>query len=169
MERRNFRQRGLKKSIARAGKRIEALKDLENRYSWCRLIVFFGGIGISFALYWVAETFSWASLGATLIIFNIVAYFHRRIKKSIKSYRIWQKIKSTQLARMMLDWENIPDSSFKLSGGCDHPFDLDFVTPCINYWISPYPMRVAVCWACGYWKECRTRQRLRSDSRLLKS
>jgi ABC-type multidrug transport system fused ATPase/permease subunit len=125
MERRNFRQRGLKKSIARAGKRIEALKDLENRYSWCRLIVFFGGIGISFALYWVAETFSWASLGATLIIFNIVAYFHRRIKKSIKSYRIWQKIKSTQLARMMLDWENIPDSSFKLSGGCDHPFDLD--------------------------------------------
>jgi len=60
----------------------------------------------------------------TLAAFSIVVYFHRRITRSIARHTILLYIKSTQSARIRLDWEHIPPVS---SNGIrtEHPFEID--------------------------------------------
>ncbi len=60
----------------------------------------------------------------TLAAFSVVVYFHRRITRSIARHTILLYIKSTQLARIRLDWEHIPPVS---SNGIrtEHPFEID--------------------------------------------
>jgi len=125
MDQRKLRQRTLEKAIAFSEKRIESLKELENRFSWYRLLAFFGGLGIAFALYWVSEALSWVVFFAAIIIFNIVAYYHRRVERSLRKHTTWGSIKAAQLARMQLDWDKIPESTLKPSGNTEHPFESD--------------------------------------------
>lgn len=125
MNQRKLRQRTLNKAIAYSGKRIRALKDLENRFSWYRILAFFGGLGIAFALYWVSEIVSWVFFFAAIIVFNIIAYYHRRIERSLRKHTTWGSIKATQLARMQLEWDKIPESTLKPSGNTGHPFESD--------------------------------------------
>src|SRR2546427_656429 len=59
-----------------------------------------------------------------LLAFSIVAYFHRKVERSITRHKIWQQIKATHVARIKLDWANIPSISSK-SPVTDHPFETD--------------------------------------------
>jgi hypothetical protein len=43
-----------------------------------------------------------------------VAFFHRRLEKGIRRHQIWKEIKTSQLARMNLDWKKIPESNLLL-------------------------------------------------------
>jgi len=65
-----------------------------------------------FAAWLVSQTgdarLVWASIAVSVIAFVIVAFYHRRLDQWSEKHKIWKKIKSTQLARMKMDWDNIP-------------------------------------------------------------
>ena len=60
----------------------------------------------------------------TLAIFSIVVYFHRRVTRSMARHTMLLLIKSTQLARMRLDWEHIPPVPSN-DIRTEHPFEID--------------------------------------------
>lgn len=72
----------------------------------------------------LGNQFVW-TLNAILIIgLSIVVFYHRRIKRSIARHEIWLKIKSTHLARLNLDWKNIP-SPLSIVPEPEHPYEID--------------------------------------------
>jgi len=124
MNQRVIRKQALENLVRRIQNQILKLQKISNRFSWYRLIIFFGGLGIGFLIYWYHVTLSWIIIGITLLVFNIVAYFHRQIEFSLKKHQIWLELKRTHIARMTLDWANIPAVPFSKSL-IDHPFAVD--------------------------------------------
>ena len=116
------RRDALERQIARLTRRIIILDQRSNRYSWARVALFFSGIALTLIasiakLWWLAVVFA---LLAT-IVFSAVAYFQGKIDRSIVRHKVWSSLKGTHLARMRLDWENIPAvrATSLLTG---HPF-----------------------------------------------
>lgn len=83
------------------------------------------GMGLGIAVYYlIVEWLGWSIMASTLVVFNIIAFFHRRVLRSIDKHKIWLNIKSTQVARMQLDWGNIPLPNYK-EQHLNHPFEID--------------------------------------------
>lgn len=124
MNTRKNRIRVFGNQIRRLQKRIGLLKKVSLRFSWYRLGIFLAGLGLAFAIYWINVKAGYAVLGVGLIIFSIVAYFHRRIERSLKKHEIWLELKKTQLARMQLHWDGIPEPPTQ-APSATHPFEVD--------------------------------------------
>lgn len=62
-----------------------------------------------------------------LAAFLVVAAYHNRLESRIHRLRLWQQIKQTHLARIRLDWAQIPERPASIP--TNHPFagDLDLV------------------------------------------
>ncbi|MBE3560698.1 MAG: hypothetical protein IMW89_15985 [Ktedonobacteraceae bacterium] len=121
----------LERQIQRARARVKRLEALSSRYSWVRVGIFFGGLGL--ALLVAIPTTWWIGVLLaimTLLIFAVVAHFHGKIERSIARHNAWIYIQFTHVARMKLDWEHIPTAD---SGSVqdEHPFesDLDITGP----------------------------------------
>ena len=115
----------LEREIERLERRIKALEPLSNRYSWTRVFIFFAGLGLSLIM--LISTSWWLALPTAIITiaaFSIVAYYHRRLDRSIAIYTIWRHIKAAHVARMKLDWQHIPDA-YTDALRQDHPFEHD--------------------------------------------
>lgn len=115
----------LERQIARLQRRADALIPLSNRYSWSRVAIFFIGLALSVLL--VALIAWWAGLACfilTVVVFGIVAHFHRRLEQAITSYTLWMHIKEAHVARMQLNWERIPAVEETAPQG-EHPFEFD--------------------------------------------
>ncbi len=56
-------------------------------------------------------------------IFAFLVYYHNLLKKRIYRYRLWYKIKETNLARIRLEWDKIPEKVYPVSA--EHPYALD--------------------------------------------
>lgn len=115
----------LEREIGRVETRIRALEPRSNRYSWIRVLIFFGGLSLSLVMliaigWWLALPLA----VITLVTFGIVAYYHGRLDRSIAMYTIWQHIKASHVARMKLDWQHIPDAYSDTSPE-GHPFEYD--------------------------------------------
>jgi DNA mismatch repair ATPase MutS len=80
-------------------------------------------IGVGLA-YFASDWWGWCAIAVTLVVFNIVAYFHRQIDRSSKRHEIWRVIKRRQIARMRLDWSSIPGTDYQ-EPDLDHPFEID--------------------------------------------
>lgn len=125
MVKRTSRWRALNQQIFRLENRLQQMAQRSRRFSVLRLLIFLLTAGLYIlATYWLNENFAWALAGAGLIVFNIVAYYHRRLERSAKRHRLWLQIKTTQLARMRLDWTAIPDP-VEQPPERDHPFEVD--------------------------------------------
>ena len=119
------RLHALENQIKRLKRRIAILDQRSNRIGWLRVAIFFTGALLSILAYFLEGW--WLLLtGAvlTLSIFSIVAYFHARINRSITRHKIWMQIKSTHVARMQLDWSDIPVAQSS-EPPMDHPFAVD--------------------------------------------
>ncbi|MFL5692496.1 MAG: hypothetical protein ACJ795_11880, partial [Ktedonobacteraceae bacterium] len=117
----------LEYQVARLHRRVAILNQRSNKYSWIRLAIFLGGFAISIIVFILFQGWWFIISGVLfLTLFNIVAHYHRQIDRSITRHTIWLHIKSTQIARMQLDWRNIPPVQDSSAPG-DHPFanDLD--------------------------------------------
>lgn len=124
-KKRTSRQKALKNQVNRLDCRIVAMQALSRRCSWYRLLIFLiGGAAVFITAFWISETLSWILFALFLIVFNIVAYFHRRLERGIKRHQIWLKITKNHLARMKLDWEKISEPNLKLPFS-DLPFEID--------------------------------------------
>jgi hypothetical protein len=116
--------KALSRQIVRLQKRIQNLQRLNNQFSWYRLGIFFGGLGFAFLVYWFNVPLSWWVIGGTLIVFNFVAWLHRRTERSLKKHQIWHEMKITQQARILLDWPRIPAVP-EFPHSLSHPFEVD--------------------------------------------
>ncbi len=113
-------------------KRIDALiqKGLRasSLFSRWRLILFIVALVSTITLYRTA----WFHAGngafvAFAAIFLFVAAYHNRLEDRIHRLRQWRRIKEGHLARLRLDWEQIPERSH--SNPAQHPYaaDLDLI------------------------------------------
>ncbi len=114
----------LKNLIRRTENKVNYLRKRTNAFSWYRLFIFLGGIVLSFIFFWIDKPLTIGFIFFFIIGFNIVAYYHRRYEASLKKFEFWLKIKSTHLARMLLDWEKIPVPPYQ-KPQADHPFEID--------------------------------------------
>lgn len=119
------RLRSLERQIKKLQRRIVILDVQSNRIGWLRVAIFFSGALLSFLAYFFQ---GWwlvlISVVITLTVFSIVAYVHARINRSITRHKIWMRIKSTHVARIKLDWDDIPVAQ-STEPQTEHPFAID--------------------------------------------
>jgi hypothetical protein len=119
------RLRVLRQQVARLEGRLAQLRQQSYRYSWVRLGVFGLGLIVAAAAFWLAGGWLFGPmLLAGLAAFGLAVAAHRRLNRSLARHDTWRRLKLAQLARMTLDWANIP----ALSGfqpQFEHPFEAD--------------------------------------------
>ena len=104
-------QSALEYQILRLGQRLESWQALSRRYSWLRLGLFiFGGLATWAAVVLDGSQAGWFAFGFALGLFSIAVYFHRRLDGWIEKLKIWRGLRLDQLARLTLQWEQIPPS-----------------------------------------------------------
>lgn len=119
------RLRSLERQIKKLQRRIVILDVQSNRIGWLRVAIFFSGALLSFLAYFF-QGWWLVLIGVviTLTVFSIVAYVHARINRSITRHKIWMRIKSTHVARIKLDWDDIPVAQ-STEPQTEHPFAID--------------------------------------------
>lgn len=95
-----------------------------------RLAIFLAGLICTVTLY----KLNWyqsgnLSLALFLAIFIAVAAYHNKVEAQIHRLRQWTQIKRTHLARMALDWGNIPTRPTDERSSHPYAADLDLVGP----------------------------------------
>ena len=115
----------LTRQVTRLDRRLAALGQAANRLAWVRLGAFIAWIGLTGVV--------WAQWGALtmllpgvlgLVGFILAVRAHARVKRSIARHRAWQTLKQTHLARLHLDWENLPPALFT-AARTDQPLERD--------------------------------------------
>jgi ABC-type multidrug transport system fused ATPase/permease subunit len=126
VSRQEERLHALERSIQRLQRRLIYLRQRSDRYSWIRLAIFLLGIALSILLFFLTGWLWGLLMGViTIVAFSIAVYYHRRIEHSITRHNIWLSIKSTQVARIQLDWEHIPATLAREQLITAHPFETD--------------------------------------------
>ncbi len=99
----------LLKLVEKLNYKISKLTQLSKYYSIARLIVFVIGV-ILFLGFYITNYKSTALLFAATfsLVFIVLIIKHSRVEKSIKKFKVYLKIKKENLARLNLDWNNIP-------------------------------------------------------------
>jgi ABC-type multidrug transport system fused ATPase/permease subunit len=119
------RLQALERQINRLQRRLTLLNRRSNRYSWTRVAIFFLGTVLTGVAFWLLGWPGGVLLGVlTLLVFSVVAYYHRKIERSITRHTIWLQITKTQIARMQLDWQHIPVVNAGTQEA-NHPFEID--------------------------------------------
>ncbi len=124
------REHTLKRGLAK-GKHLLAIgSKASTSFTRWRLVIFLTAFFTCLALYKAAwfHTGNLALLGF-FTLFLTVTYFHSTLKSRLHRLIQWTQIKHTNLARLRLDWQEIPPHSFPAPA--DHPYanDLDIVGP----------------------------------------
>ncbi len=119
------RQKVLNRQLSRLSRKLSEMGDQNSRYSWARLaIVIVGGIGTFLAFFfgpvWLGRIFLFLSISA----FVTAVYYHRRLDRSILRFQIMEQHTRRQVARMNLDWKQIPPPDPAASDP-EHPFETD--------------------------------------------
>jgi hypothetical protein len=120
------RAQALQRQIDRLGKRIERLHRISNRLSWLRLGIFSTGLllgGVIWYFFGLGYLF-WGDVTLTLGLFVVIVLRHRRLNYNIDQHTVWRQIKLAHLARMHLDWDQLPGVS-RFQPHYSHPFEAD--------------------------------------------
>ena len=99
----------LKSLINRLEQREKKLQSISDKISRFRLVIFLLGVILFFILFFSVSNIT-ALIEAVIffIMFGIAANIQSKIDNGIKRLRHWKKIKKTHVARINLDWDNIP-------------------------------------------------------------
>ncbi len=125
MNEKQERIRLLETQIKRLQRRIDRWRPISDRYSWTRVSIFFVGLALSVAAlitvgWWLAVPL----LLLALLIFGIVAHFQGKLDRSISRHALLMHITAAHVARIKLDWEQIPAVPTVDPRG-EHPFEFD--------------------------------------------
>jgi len=119
------RRQALERQVERLRRRSVELNQQSGRLSWLRAAIFFGGLVIIGAiLYFFGIWPFWFSLAIFTILFGVAIFYHRRVEERLLRHQGWQQLKLTQIARMQLDWSQIPALS-RYEPDPEHPFEAD--------------------------------------------
>ena len=124
MDNKQERLQALERQIGRVKGRIDRLEEISDRFSWVRVTIFFVGLALAVIAFFFIKWWALNIFALMLIIFNIVAYYHRHIERSLVRHRVWVQMLLTQIARMELHWERIPGVQTQ-QPGANHPFAID--------------------------------------------
>lgn len=103
------RRADLTRLVEKLDHRKEDLKGLSRKYSNYRLLLLVVETVVFFVLFFVvSNTAALISIAAFLAAFAVIANFHSKLDNGIKKLEVWIKIKTANLARLNLDWKNIP-------------------------------------------------------------
>ncbi len=97
------------KIISGLNRRIELLSRKSDKFSTVRLLVFVIGLIISISGYFISNIAGWIITFISLAAFSLVVHFHNRLLEGMRKCHAYMKIKEENLARMKVDWGNIPD------------------------------------------------------------
>lgn len=109
---RSILREAISNQLRRIESRLEILKAWDSRISRYRLGTFAGGI---VALYLAAQT--GRPMIAILVLVAFLGFFiwlvsrHQKVEKQQQQFTIWKNIRNTHLARMNLEWEQIPETT----------------------------------------------------------
>ncbi len=124
MNKYELRKKLLNTRITYLAPRIQQLEKNFSRWGWARVASSLIGVGAIFLGFNRGEEVGWMVFLVVAAIFTVVSIYHRRFEKSLKKHQIWARMKAVQLARMKLDWANIPYTPTKTIHP-DHPFNVD--------------------------------------------
>lgn len=113
-----IRKHALERQIRRIRRMLARGEAAQNRFSRFRPAVFALGILLAAWLGW------WPFWLAAVFISLDMAYV-ARLQRIIRRQRLWLTIKTTQAARIALDWEAIPYRAASHESMADHPFEID--------------------------------------------
>ncbi len=113
------------RQIQRLQQRIGQLDRRSNRYGWIRVGLFFAGLLLGlcvafFAGWWLGVL----CFLLAMLIFSLVAYYQQRVDRALTRHKVWLHLKETEVARMRLDWNAIPDA-YTPEQQTEHPFEAD--------------------------------------------
>jgi len=115
----------LQKRIERFERRLAALNRRSAIFSWLRLGIFSGGLFASLIVFvTIGPQAGIGFLLITMIAFSAAVIVPRRISDSIARHTIWIRLKKQQIARIELNWPQIPLPPFLLVAP-QHPFGAD--------------------------------------------
>jgi ABC-type multidrug transport system fused ATPase/permease subunit len=115
----------LEHQIDRLQRHLDELDRRSNRLSWLRFAIFFPGLALCVAVFFlVGWPYALGLLIVVIVAFSVAAYYHRKVERSITRHTIWRQIKAAHMARMRLDWEHMPVVNEPPTQS-DHPFEVD--------------------------------------------
>jgi ABC-type multidrug transport system fused ATPase/permease subunit len=120
----------LQKQIARLQRRTEFLNQISRKYWNARRIIFIAGAVLALVFCNVSGTRTgWFVAGLLTILFFVVTILHNRVRESINRVSLLIDIKRLQIARIHLDWDQLPPVEHSSTAYAGHPFatDLDIV------------------------------------------
>jgi hypothetical protein len=124
MTSRNLLLKNLENGIERFGKRLIKLEAESKKFGLFRLFTFFGGVIFFFiSFFFLSEEAVWGTIILFALLFGIITGILNKIEYGIKKNKIWLKIKKTHIARIKIDWKNIPVRYSAQDPS--HPFDAD--------------------------------------------
>jgi ABC-type multidrug transport system fused ATPase/permease subunit len=125
MDLRTRRIKELENSIIRFNTKLIALQKKSRSFGYYRLFIFLLGLLLFlFSFFYLTQLITWIFLAIVLIAWGIVTSIFNKIELEIKKCKLWIRIKKDSLARMRLDWSNIPNKDFTETLN-DHPFESD--------------------------------------------
>jgi hypothetical protein len=105
-------------------------RRVSERFTTWRFAIFAVGLLGSIVPHKLGWTlFGNAVLAAGFILFFIVAWYHNRLEDRLHRLRLWQGIKRTHVARLNLDWSNIPLRPPAIPERHGYANDLDLAGP----------------------------------------
>jgi hypothetical protein len=125
------REEQLEKKIRRFETRGGELQSWNDRLARIRLAVFLSALAVSVFLFFTFGPMVWFWGSLLLSIpFIVTVRFHREIESAQGKLHIWLQIQRAHLARIRLDWEQIPPT-LSVPDRFVHPFarDLDLLGP----------------------------------------
>lgn len=113
----------LRRHIQRLDRRHTSLKKRSDQLAGQRLMVFFGGLVVIFFSFQFGEVVALGVTLAWMALFGSLIVQYQRVMHMQTLFHTQRQIKADQVARLLLDWDNIPPSA--VSAPPEHPFASD--------------------------------------------
>ena len=122
----NSRKDYLFNLIEKLKSRKTYLQRISRNYSFFRLSILISEVILFFILFFfVSNTSALISIAVFLTVFSITAHYHSKVDRGIKKLEFWIEIKKTHIARLNLDWDNIPSLNIPFEKLQPNEIDLD--------------------------------------------
>ncbi|MGQ0666113.1 MAG: MutS family DNA mismatch repair protein, partial [Nitrospiraceae bacterium] len=123
-----LREPQLERLLRRIAALIRKGQRASSAFSRWRLILFIAALLCAITFYKIAwfQIGNW-SLATFVTVFAVVAGYHNRLESRIHRLRQWQRIKRSHLARIRLDWEQIPERAHPIPSQHPYATDLDLI------------------------------------------
>lgn len=123
MDIRRNRLAALERHIQRLDRRLTHYNRISEDLTRWRLMIFVGGLFAVLVGLAIHNTVALVITIIWIVIFAALVYRHRRVTSTIEQFNLWRSIKQTHIARMRLDWVQLPPESVETPD--NHPFAID--------------------------------------------